>query len=515
MTASERQPPLAELSEAARADALARWCVLRPHLHDGVPLARAARDAGVALRTAQRWLGRYRTDGLAGLARSQRTDRGQRRTQPELVALVEGLALRRPRPSVATIVRRAGQSATEHGWPIPAYSTVHAIVAALDPALVTLAHDGPEALRDRFELVYRRRAERPNDIWQADHTELDILVVDADGSPARPWLTLVLDDHSRAVAGYSLFLGAPSALNLSLALRQAIWRKADPAWAVHGLPDVLHVDHGSDFTSHHIAQVAADLHVQLVHSSVARPQGRGKVERLFGTITTELLPELPGHLVRGTAASAPRLTLPELDAAIHAWIVDTYHPRRHSETGAAPQQAWLADGWLPRTPLSLEALDLLLVMVAKPRVVRRDGIRFEGFRYLDPTLASYVGRSVTIRYDPRDITQIRVFLRDRFLCRAVSPEHAGEAITLKDIQAARSAHRRALRAQIATGRSAVAEFLPTHAPEAAPPAAVPQPRASSPSGRSDPSAAEPRRALHVYYEDLEHPSESEPPEDRR
>ncbi len=30
---------------------------------------------------------------------------------------------------------------------------------------------------------------------------LDLLVLDADGSRARPWLTLVLDNHSRAVAG--------------------------------------------------------------------------------------------------------------------------------------------------------------------------------------------------------------------------------------------------------------------------------------------------------------------------
>jgi len=60
---------LTQLTESARSAALERWRVLRPHLHDGVPLARAARDAGVALRTAQRWLGRYRTDGLAGLAR--------------------------------------------------------------------------------------------------------------------------------------------------------------------------------------------------------------------------------------------------------------------------------------------------------------------------------------------------------------------------------------------------------------------------------------------------------------
>ena len=75
----------------------------------------------VPLRTAQRWLARYRADGLAGLARPQRSDRGVRRTRPELVALIEGLALRRPRPSVATITRRAGQSAAERGWPAPSY----------------------------------------------------------------------------------------------------------------------------------------------------------------------------------------------------------------------------------------------------------------------------------------------------------------------------------------------------------------------------------------------------------
>lgn len=67
---------------------------------------------------------------------------------------------------------------------------------------MTLAHDGPTALRDRYELLYRRQSDRPNALWQADHTELDLLVLDADGTPARPWLSVALDDCSRAVAGY-------------------------------------------------------------------------------------------------------------------------------------------------------------------------------------------------------------------------------------------------------------------------------------------------------------------------
>ena len=221
----------------------------------------------------------------------------------------------------------------------------------------------------------------------------------------------------------------------------------------------MHVDRGSDFTSRHIEQVCADLHVRLLHSAIARPQGRGKLERLFGTLTTELLPSLPGHLLHGAPATPPALTIAQLDQAIRDWVLGTYHLRMHRETRISPHARWSGGGWLPRMPDTLEALDLLLVMVAVPRVVHRDGIYFSGLRYLDPTLAEHVGRSVTIRYDPRDITEIRVFLNDQFLCRAISPQHADETITLKDIQAARTRRRQNLREQLNRRRS-LADALP-------------------------------------------------------
>ena len=228
MTLETRTASLAGRGEEGRARAMARFAVLRPHLEEGVPLARAAGEAGVPPRTAQRWLARYRRDGLAGLARPVRSDAGAHRAPSELVALVEGLGLKRPRSSAAAIHRRVRDVATARGWRAPSYGTVHAILSRLDPAMVTLAQDGPAAYRDRYELIHRHRAGAPNALWQADHTLLDVLVLDGSGEPARPWLTTVVDDHSRAVAGYMVFLGAPSVLNTCLALRHAIWRKADP-----------------------------------------------------------------------------------------------------------------------------------------------------------------------------------------------------------------------------------------------------------------------------------------------
>jgi len=54
-------------------------------------------------------------------------------------------------------------------------------------------------------------------------------------------------------------------------------------------------------------------------------------------------------------------------------------------------------------PESLEQLDLLLLTVPRTRRVRPDGIRCMGMRYIDPTLAAYVGEEVLLRYDPRDV----------------------------------------------------------------------------------------------------------------
>src|SRR5215831_12813364 len=461
---TQNPPRVAALAEEQRQLAMQRFAVLRPHLEEDVPLAQAARHAGVAVRTAERWLARYRRMGLAGLARPVRRDADGHRLPADLITFIEGMGLKKPRASAATIHRRLTRVAKAQGWPVPSYSTVYAILAALDPAMVTLAHEGAAAFRNRYELIHRHRATTANAVWQADHTMLDLLILDHAGKPVRPWLTTVVDDYSRAVAGLMVFLGAPSILNTSLALRQAIWHKADPFWPVCGIPDVLYVDHGSDFTSHHLDQVAASLRFRLVYSAVARPQGRGKIERLFGTLNTELLPELPGHLVHGKPMTAPTLTLTELDRAMTGYITKTYHIRAHSETHQTPLDAWRGHGFVPRLPDSLEELDLLLVMHAKSRLVRRDGIHFQGLRYQHPTMASYVGEAVTIRYDPRDLSEIRVFYHNQFLCRAVSEEHAGEVVTLKDIQAARRRHRRALRTTINERVARVVDFLPAPCP---------------------------------------------------
>ena len=386
--------PLSALTEQERAQAMARFGVLQPFLEDDVELRQLAQQHQLALRTLRRWVQRYTTEGLAGLVRQRRTDRGGHRRLPaELHQCIEGLALQTPPLSVAVIHRKVCELAHQHEITPPSYSLVYAVVRQLPSALMTLAHQGSKAYHQRFDLLHRREAEAPNVIWQADHCFLDILVLRDGQAPAKPWLTVILDDYSRALAGYFLTFDAPSALHTSLALRQAIWRKDEPRWHICGIPQVLYTDCGSDFTSQHLEHVSVDLHMRLTHSIPGQPRGRGRIERFFKTVQQMLLCALPGYAPpQGPVRGVPQLTLGDLDTRFRAFILDVYHARPHSETQIPPQQRWEAGGFLPQMPDSLEQLDLLLLTVAKPRKVRRDGLWFLGHALYGPHLSSLCGR---------------------------------------------------------------------------------------------------------------------------
>ena len=151
-------------------DAAGRWQILRLHVEDQIPLAALARDTGVGLRTLERWHAALRTEGYTGLGTRRRADAGSHRLPAELVSLVEGLALIKPRPAIITIHRKVSAVCREQGGRCPPTAWSGRSSPAWTPGMVTLALEGPASYRDNYELALRHRAERPNAIWQADHT---------------------------------------------------------------------------------------------------------------------------------------------------------------------------------------------------------------------------------------------------------------------------------------------------------------------------------------------------------
>ena len=210
---------LSGLPESVRKLALDRR-LLQPHLEQNQPLRPNAIEAGIPCRTAQRWVTRFQPFGLAALARKKRTDVGVHRAVPiKIQAAIEALALQKASLPISALHQQVQGFSLTLGVKAPSYKVVYSIVRGL-PADLTLAHRGTKAYSQAFDLVHRREVAGPNAIWQADHSPLDILLVRPGGEPEKPWLTIVLDDYSRAVAAYFLSFEPPSTLRTSLALRQ-------------------------------------------------------------------------------------------------------------------------------------------------------------------------------------------------------------------------------------------------------------------------------------------------------
>ncbi len=76
----ERTEALTALAENERKRAVTRFGLLRPYLEDGVPLARIAHEQEVTPRTLERWVARYRAEGLAGLGRRKSKSSAKRGT---------------------------------------------------------------------------------------------------------------------------------------------------------------------------------------------------------------------------------------------------------------------------------------------------------------------------------------------------------------------------------------------------------------------------------------------------
>jgi len=430
-----------------------KYKIIAPFLHKTSSIKKISEKNSVPIRTLNLWLKKYRDYGLKGLARKTRSDKGTLKVyDEELKKRIEGTSLKHPNLSRASIHKLITEYCTQNTITAPGYKTVCKIVKSIPDDMTVLSTQGSKAYQQKYDLLYLRSSSRPNEIWQADHVLIDIEVYNDKNVLERPWLTIIIDDCSRAICGYELSFLAPSANKTSLCLRHALWRKSDSRWSIMGVPETLYTDHGSDFTSKQIEQVCIELKINLIHSQIGCPRGRGKIERFFRTLNQTLISGI--NSIMSTENKQTHFDLKSLDKMVYDFIVN-YNHQIHSDLGMSPAERWQLNGFLPHILDSLEDLDLLLFTVAKPRRILRDGIHFQGLRYVDLILAEYIGEDVSIRYNPSDISSIRVFYKQKFLCQPICTELSQSKISLKEIQSARNKRRRELKKKIAERKSLV------------------------------------------------------------
>ena len=420
--------------------------VIKPLLHlQPIPwsaLTKQAQKAGRSPRTLQRWIKLYREQGPDGLRAGKPNQRQSRHHDWEPFILQH--FLKKNRPSMAKVYGQCRQEAERQGLEAPSYSTVRRIILKI-PQSVQAYHRQPKEFKDKYQVTGELyQAAYPGELYLIDHRKLDLLIFLKQDKAARPWITAVLDQYSRAVAGYYLGFEGPSSRRVALALRHAILPKNDPDWPMCGLPSKVRHDHGQDLVSKHIKQVRIDLGIGHLPKEKGNPKGNAEMERFYGTMADweRSLPGWVGSSIRERPDQvSPRLDLAELDKAFQAFVRD-YHRRKHSTTKMTPFDRWHT-GLIPNLPESEAALDLLLLPVSRGHKIRRDGIHFQTNRYWCDELLPYIGETAALRYDPLRLDEIVVYIGNNRLGTGVIV--AGQRLTFGSYKKRRAQQRELMR----------------------------------------------------------------------
>ncbi len=330
----------------------------------------------VSRNTLDRWIRRYRAEGLAGLRDRPRSDHGRARVDAALLDEAVRLRLEVPARSAAAIseIVRA-----RHGVRI----AERTLAGQFRRRGLTRA----ELLRDG-RAFGRYEAGAPNDRWIGDVLVGPFVPHPRAPGSVRARLFVLVDDHSRLLV-HGRWVGNETLRAGQEVLHAAILRR--------GLPAELYVDNGSAYSGAELARSCAVLGIRLIHSRPYAPQGRGKQERLNRVIRERFLLE---------AETVGIASLEELNDRFSAWVERYLNVRVHSETGESPLARYSTRQARPAIP---EVLRTAFLWSASRRVSRTATVSFEGNEYeVDAALA---GRTVELRFRPEDLFAIEVWWR--------------------------------------------------------------------------------------------------------
>jgi transposase InsO family protein len=288
---------------------------------EGWTLAAAAQAAGVSVRCARKWVGRYRLEGERGLFdRSSAPRRVANRTPVERVAAI--LALRWLRMTAAEIAETLAMP----------LSTVSAVLTRA--GLGRLGRLG-------LEQPARYERARPGELVHVDVKQLgrieggagkrvtagvkrnpDKRRVDAAGIERKTigweYVHVAVDDHSRLA--YAEVLPDQKATTAVAFLRRAV-----AFYRRYGIEvERLLTDNGSAYVSALHALACRRLGIRHLRTRPFRPQTNGKAERFIRT------------LLAGWAYGAIYTSSAERTAALDGWLWHYNHRRRHSALGRQP-----------------------------------------------------------------------------------------------------------------------------------------------------------------------------------
>jgi len=253
-------------------------------------------------------------------------------------------------------------------------SSLSRLVRALGMDRETRKQKAREEKSLKFDFFY------PLECVQADDM-FAFPVLDAKGGRRKAILMSFLDDATRRVL-YANFSFTERSVQFEAGIKHIL--------KAHGLIGMVYVDNGAPFVSRQTKRILDILGIVIAHSTVRRPQGRGKKERFFRTVREQFLRPLDKESIRG---------LGDLNMRFRTWLESEYHRTPHRGLGGkTPLDAWLEKSrYIVHMEPSID-LEQAFLHEESRKVYKDSTLTLDGTLY--EVSSCLIGKRVKIFYDP-------------------------------------------------------------------------------------------------------------------
>jgi len=399
------------------------------------------RNRGLKLRSFERWLGRYRKEGLLGLV----DHRGGGKFVSDMISseafeYFKSLYLDQRQPTIKQCWRnvRFMNSDRDMGWKVPDIDVMYRYVKNHIPLAVLVLHrEGLGAYEAKCAPYIERDPDsvEPGQVWVGDHSQLNCWVRDR-GRWVRPWITAWQDMRSRMIVGFDIN-ASPNQTTILLAMKRGIEK--------FGPPDSAKIDNGRDYDSEMwtgqtkakrralkkgyldeqmVAGIYAMMDIGVSFAIPYHPQSK-PIERFFDTLDKQFTKTIETYCGKDTKRrpddlkkllSNVTLLRKIYDLADFGQVVDRYitaynnaaHTGRGMD-GRSPVEVF--ESRSSRRVMAEGVAELLMRVWTKEIKVGKNGVRVNNLYYgqYSAELLMQQGRKVRAAYDPDDMREIHIY----------------------------------------------------------------------------------------------------------
>ena len=330
--------------------------------------------------------------------------------------------------------------------PLPDYSSFYRKVqTAIPKPLEIMGREGMKAFQDRCGTYIRRTYEGmvSNEWWIADNHTFDVQTKGENGKIHRLYLTAFFDARSGIFTGCYV-TDAPSSQATLIALRKGITK--------YGIPQNIYVDNGREFLTHDVGglghrqkkstkdefappPVFERLGIKMTNAIVRNAKAKiierrfrdvkDRLSRLFPTYTGGNVIERPERLKKVIKNSDNIPTDDEFTKAVEDILEYYFNEQSYSgavsaDSGKTRMQVYQENLHEQRIASELD-LNLMLMRSTRSQKVGKRGVHImvagKQIDYFNDELKSnYFGQSVYCRYDPENMSTVRIYdLKDNYL----------------------------------------------------------------------------------------------------